>query len=328
METDVHYPTDINLLFDAIRKSITLIATLCQSLSITNWRQHKHHLRKIKRLLRKASQIKRSPMKDREKKEKLVTLEHRIYIKTVQSYIKKIQKSITELPPLDLMSNLKVLGIKGYINHATRQIDQIKRRVIEGEMIPHNEKVFSIFQPHTEWINKGKAGIPQELGLRVFVLEDNFGFLLHHHVMQKETDVNVTVTMVEKSKIKFPELESCSFDKGFYSLSNEAELKNLLAHVGLPKKGKKSMADKASENSESFIYARNKHSAVESAINALENHGLDRCLDHGINGFKRYVALAVLSRNIQILGNMIQQKKLKRKKRFEKSKRKSRLLAA
>lgn len=328
METNVHYPTDINLLFDAIRKSITLTADLYFSLGISRWRQHKHNLRKIKRLFRKAQQIKRSPMKNKEKKEKLVIKEHQIYIKVAQTYIQKIEKNIGELPSLDILSSIKALKIKDYINHANRQIDQIKRRVIEGEKIPHNEKVFSIFQSHTEWINKGKAGISQELGLRVFVLEDNFGFLLHHHVMQKETDVKVAVAMIQKTKEKFPELESCSFDKGFYSLSNKEELKKLLVHVGLPKKGKKSLADKETESSDGFVYARSKHSAVESAINALENHGLDRCLDHGINGFKRYVALAVLSRNIQILGNIIQQKKLKRKQRLAKSKRKSKPLAA
>ncbi|MEA1866937.1 MAG: ISNCY family transposase, partial [Thermodesulfobacteriota bacterium] len=73
--------------------------------------------------------------------------------------------------------------------------------------------------------------------------------------------------------------------------------------------------------SEEFIQARRKHSAVESSINALENHGLDRCLDHGINGFKRYVALAVVARNIQIIGHILQQKENKRLKRLEKIRR-------
>jgi hypothetical protein len=49
----------------------------------------------------------------------------------------------------------------------------------------------------------------------------------------------------------------------------------------------------------------------------LENHGLDRCLDHGIEGFKRYVALAVVARNIQIMGHVLQQKKLKRLQQLE-----------
>ena len=54
-------------------------------------------------------------------------------------------------------------AIECFITHAERQIDQIHRRVILGEKIPHGEKVFSIFEEHTEWISKGKAGVPVEL---------------------------------------------------------------------------------------------------------------------------------------------------------------------
>ncbi len=66
----------------------------------------------------------------------------------------------------------------------------------------------------------------------------------------------------------------------------------------MPKKGKLSKIDKAHESEPEFRRLRRQHSAVESAINALEVHGLNICLDHGIKGFKRYVALAVLARNI------------------------------
>jgi len=98
-------------------------------------------------------------------------------------------------------------------------------------------------------------------------------------------------------------------------------------NVVLPRKGKLSLKAKEIEHSESFIEARQKHSAVESAINALENHALDRCPDHGIIGFKRYVALAVLARNIQILGAKIQQKALKRLIRRKKAESQYRLAA-
>ena len=75
--------------------------------------------------------------------------------------------------------------------------------------------------------------------------------------------------------------------------------------VVLPKKGKLSEKDKERERSDEFKRARQQHSAVESAINALEVHGLDVCPDHGIDGFKRYVALAVVARNIQRLGALV-----------------------
>lgn len=202
--------------------------------------------------------------------------------------------------------------IQEYIAHAERQIDQIRRRVILNEKIPHEEKVFSIFEPHTEWLCKGKAGVPQELGLSVCVLKDQYGFILHHKVLQQQTDDKVAAAMAQGVKDRFPNLTGCSFDKGFYSPNNKGQLESILDYVVLPKKGRLSVKDKEIEQSEEFKKSRRKHSAVESSINALENHGLDRCLDHGLHGFKRYVALSVLARNIQILGHLIQQKELKR----------------
>ena len=59
----------------------------------------------------------------------------------------------------------KIGELNHFIEHAKKQIDLIRRRVIKGETIPHDEKVFSRFEPHTRWISKGKAGVPQELGL-------------------------------------------------------------------------------------------------------------------------------------------------------------------
>ena len=56
--------------------------------------------------------------------------------------------------------------------HAARQVDEIERRLLKNETIPHAENVFSINEPHTQWINKGKAGVKAELGLAVCFLED------------------------------------------------------------------------------------------------------------------------------------------------------------
>ncbi|MBA7637630.1 ISNCY family transposase ISDssp5 [subsurface metagenome] len=149
------------------------------------------------------------------------------------------------------------------------------------------------------------------MGLLVCVLEDQYRFILHHMVMEKTTDEKVAIPMACKAKEKFADLISLSFDKGFYSPGNRQALENILEKVILPKKGRLTIEEKNIEYSEDFIQGRRKHSAVESGINALENHGLDRCPDHAIRGFKRYVALAVLGRNLQNLGNIIQHKKFK-----------------
>ena len=320
VETDVHYPTDTNLLFDAMRKTISLLAIICSEVGITAWRQSHHNITTVKRSLRVIQKLKRSSSKDevkKKKREQFIVSEHQNYIHICQDFVLKAIETIRILRQLGILSmsqNLRLSVIEEYIRHAQRQIDQIRRRVVLEEKIAHEEKVFSIFQPHTEWISKGKAGVPQELGLKVCVLKDQYGFILHHQVLEQQTDDKVAVAMVQGAKDRFANLAGCSFDKGFYSPANQSELSNILDYVILPKKGRLSAQDKAREQSEEFIESRRKHSAVESSINALENHGLDRCLDHGLHAFKRYVALSVLARNIQILGHLIQQKELKRKK--------------
>jgi len=326
VETNVHYPTDINLLFDALRKMITLIMRICGHMNISDWRQGQHHIRKAKKLYRKAQQLKRSSSKDAVKKaqrEQFIISVHSAYIDLAQSYVDRVRQTLLAIDPTDMMTYLRIKQVEKYIHHAERQIDQIRRRVINGETIAHSEKVFSLFEPHTEWISKGKAGVPVELGLKVCIVKDQFQFILHHRVMENETDDQVAVPFIEEVQRRCPDFKGCSFDKGFHSPHNQMKLAAMLDMAVLPRKGKLSAIHQEIETSEAFKVARRRHSAVESAINALENHGLDRCPDHGLNGFKRYVALAVVARNIEILGRMLLQKDLKKEQRRQKQMRKA-----
>jgi len=324
VETDVHYPTDINLLLDAMRKVILLTMALCDDLGVSGWRKGLYNFKKVKAYFRKAQQLKRSTSKDetkRAKREQSIMDVHVAYVELANAFITRTKETINALSSTDLMVNLRIAEIQKYIAHAERQLDQIYRRVIEGETIAHHEKVFSIFEEHTEWINKGKAGVSQELGLKVCIVKDQFGFLLHHRVMEKETDDQIAVPIIKETKERFPKLTSCTFDKGFHSPENQERLPSILNQVILPRKGKLSAINKEIENSPEFREARRKHSAVESSINALENHGLDRCRDHGIHGFKRYIAMAVVARNIQMIGHILQQQELKRLQRLERRQR-------
>ncbi len=306
-----------------MRKVITLIGRLCMKVGVSDWRQSSHNIRTIKKLYRKAQKIKHSTSKDerkREERDNLIIEAHRHYVDRAEAFLEKAEGTLRLLLDMKLIEGVTTEDIVNYMYHAERQIDQIRRRVIGGERIPHEEKVFSIFEEHTEWISKGKAGVPQELGLEVCVLEDQYRFILHHKVMQKTTDEAVAVPMACKAKEKFADLISISFDKGFYSPGNRQALTNILDHVILPKKGRLNIEEKNIEYSEDFIQGKRNHAAVESGINALENHGLDRCPDHAIVGFKRYIALAILGRNLQNLGNILQQKKFKIERRRESQK--------
>jgi len=321
LKTDVHFPTDTNLLYDAIRTLIHVCAQWHAQHVLPGWRNHESNRRQFKRQYRKLQKLKHSTSKNEDKKaakELEIKQAYQDYIDLAGFYLERTQTSIEVLKNDYKIPDILLADLHTFSQHAERQIDQIRRRAIQGETIPHTEKVFSLFQPHTEWISKGKAGIPVELGLRVCIMEDSHGFILHSQVMQNTTDDKVAVPMVAATKAQFPSFNACSFDKGFHSPDNQKELKSHLDQVVLPKKGKLSKADQEREYAPGFMQVKQQHSAVESAINALEVHGLDKCPDHGIDAFERYVALAVLSRNIQTLGTI---KRAKGRRLIEKQKR-------
>jgi len=329
VKTNVHYPTNNNLLFDGICKAITLVASICLGLEIPGWRQWRHRVKTIKWFFNGVRKLRRSSSKKEKiqaKRDEEIRQAYENYLGQVESLVPAIENSLIQAREKVFTKRVefrdawfaKIKSAEEFLSHVKIQMDQIRRRIFDGETIAHVEKIFSLFEPQTEWICKGKAGVSQELGLRVAILKDQFGFILHHKVMRKLTDEKVTVSITREAKKRFKNLTQCSYDKGFWNPQNLSELKEILKNVILPKKGKLSKVDKERQSTPEFIKGRCHHPAVESAINALENHGLDLCPDHGVDGFDRYVSVAVVARNVQLLGHVIQRKRLEdlRKKRL------------
>ena len=212
VETHVEYPTDINLLYDAVRKAIETAAELSAERGLPGWRQGSHLVRQLKKLRTRLQRLKRSTAKDEDKRqarEGAIRQACRDYLDMAAQLLERLQdtrQALADLPAIPL----KLATLDGFLKHVARQIDHVRRRMLEGEQVPHGEKVFSIFQPHTEWISKGKAGVPAELGLKVCVVEDQHRFILHHHVMEKATDDQVAVKMAEEAKQRFPSLDAMS----------------------------------------------------------------------------------------------------------------------
>ncbi len=73
--------------------------------------------------------------------------------------------------------------IRGYLDYAELFADQVRRRILDSEKTPHEEKMFSIHKPYTRRINKGKAGVVAELGVPVAVVEDTYQFILAYHIL-------------------------------------------------------------------------------------------------------------------------------------------------
>lgn len=310
LKKNIHYPTDTNLIFDGIRKTIELSVKIAEAHDIVGWRQHAHLLRKFKKIRRTIEKVARSRAKDR--KEQLFEL-YKEMIKEAQKLTDRALSTIHTFQALkkadiSLFWDGVISNLYFFIAGTEYVCDLAERRMINDETIPNPEKVFSLFEPDTELINRGKVPIPIEFGHRVLVMEDSAGFIIHAEVMDiGMTDNKILADVMKRLQEQYNnKVRSASFDKGFWSPANFNELSQLVEIACLPKKGGRSQADKIRESVREFGDARRKHAGVESAIHALvAGNGLDRCRDKGPDGYRRYFALAVLGRNLHTLGRIL-----------------------
>ncbi len=315
IKTDVHYPTDISLLFDAIRKSIQLTANLCTDYNLSEMRQSNYQLRKIKTLFRKAQKANQSNSPNKEERKKSTHKDYLTEVQKAETKVNEVIKIILEKVAPSPILLARILEIDRYMHWVSHQKSLVERRVLNDEVIPHSEKVHSIFEPHTRWISKGKAGVMVELGLPVTIAKDQHGFILGYKIMETESDVDVAVPLTEQLTNQYPTIISESFDKGFWSKSNREGIGKLVPKVIMPKKGRLNKEEEKEHSTKEFKTLRKKHSAVESSINGLDHTGLSKCYDHGIHGFKRCVSLSILARNIHTLGVILLEKQEKQRRR-------------
>ena len=190
VETDVHYPTDVNLLWDAMRWLIRETARTGGRHEVGGWRQWRHVSRGVKALFDGV----RSTRRARGRPERVEA-----YLARCGEWVERAEGTLGALAGKGVPES--ELGcIRGYVGHARRQMDQVERRLLKGETIAHEEKVFSIFEGHTRWVSKGKAGTPVELGVPVCVMEDQFQFILHHKILWSGSDVDLAAPMVEERR--------------------------------------------------------------------------------------------------------------------------------
>ncbi len=133
------------MLFDAIRKVITLIAQLSTETGIKGWRQSAHNLRRIKKRYRMVQRIKRWRSKLPEKKaqrDELIREAYLAYLDGVSSFLERTRETIAQLSSEALLVEglaCRLALIECYIGDAAHQIDLIERRVLGGEVIPHED---------------------------------------------------------------------------------------------------------------------------------------------------------------------------------------------
>jgi len=306
LETNVHFPTDINLLWDAGRKTIELIVPLAEDHGLPGWRKHRSILAGLKNQMRALGNISRKGGKN--KPERLQQAA-RIYLGQANSLAVKADATLAQLVTIDLgvAESCRLAELTYFREMLDKHIDLIERRILRGETIPHEEKIFSLFEPHTQWISKGKAGCPVELGRKLLITTDQHHLVLDYLIMDNPDEHPQAPATVARILEQYGpgSIKSISFDKGFSSKANKEQLQEVAGRVIMPKKGKCNAEEADEERQADYIELRHAHSAVESNINSLEHHGLDRCPDKGYHGFTRCAGLGILAYNLHQIGKGI-----------------------
>lgn len=234
-------------------------------------------------------------------KQKRLTDATRSYLKKAKALFAKLEKEKPNFPQTDLADMVTILELERFMRLLQKHIDLLERRMIKGEEIPHQEKMFSIFEPYTEWVKKGKMRPNVELGKKATITTDQFNLIVDYQIMEHQADSEIVPDLAERLFFKYS-IKSWSFDKGYWHKNNKTLLSQKVEHLVLPKKGKCNSLEHEQEHRPKFIKLRNRHSAIESNINELGHRGLDRCPDRGYGNFKRYVGLSVCAYNLRKIG--------------------------
>jgi len=301
LETDVHFPTDLNLLWDAGRKCVDLVEQFRRSgCAVPGWRKAKDWRRQLKNLQRTASQV---VYRGGPNKEARVKSAVREYLAVGRALEVKVRASLIQL--CDQAVAATPWEVLAYFHRMlAKHLDLVDRRLLQEQTIAPHEKVFSLFEPHTEWIQKGKQRPNIELGHKLLLATDQHQLIQDYAELLGQAEVDQSIPVADRLLGRYGagSVASISFDKGFTRAADRELLSLYVPEVVMPKRGKKNAAETERESGKKFVALRQQHSAVESEINSLEHHGLNRCLDVGIKGYQRYVGYGVMSYNLHVIG--------------------------
>ena len=307
VETNIHHPTESSLILDGMRKLMPICIELAAELGVEGWRQASHLLTGIRK---RATKISRIAASKSSKKGEAMKSAYADLLERARLLLDRAKALVdAEKAGHGTESTLqRRVELEGWIDLTTQVCDTAARRVLLGETVPNRDKLFSMFETHTQLYRRGKARTPNQFGRLVMIFEDDAGFVSHYHMLDREAaDADVVVEQTRKAQAQHKgRIESASFDRGFYSKDNKQQLGEIVNVASVMPRAPGQYAAQLKTEPVVFRVARLRHPGVESAIHALQSgNGLKRCRDRSEIGFERYLGLAILGRNIHTLGKLV-----------------------
>ena len=297
VETNIHYPTDASLLWDSYR---TLVRILRYARAEYPWicTENRFHDRKAKR---RYSFISRNGKSLSKRTQRKVKTAYRELIDDVKRVL-EISNTVAEL-----LGNRDLFTLELFHYHPLVEmvIDQAERRVFGGEMLPADEKLYSLFEEHTELIMRGKARKPVEFGHKVFLAQTKEKYISQYRVIEAQTaDKDLLKDLLEAHDKAFDGLPKVlAADKGFYESAKALrDLEERIETVSIAKKGRRTTEETEREHTKAFRLGQRFRAGIEGAISVLKRgYKLGRCLFKGIRNFASSIGCAVFCHNLVVL---------------------------
>jgi IS5 family transposase len=198
-----------------------------------------------------------------------------------------------------------VPALSHYLPLVEQIIEQSYKRVVQGVSIGNDEKLFSLFEEHTELLKRGKAGKPIEFGHKVLICQTGEKFIHHYKVMPKRIeDKELLEPAIEAHQELFGHYPGLlSTDKGFYeSMKQISSLEEKIAVVSIAKKGRRNQEQYERETTEEFIDGQRFRAGSEGSISVLKRaFKLGKCYFKGFKTYAASVGLAVLCHNLVLM---------------------------
>jgi len=308
VETNIHHPTDSSLLWDVYR---TLDRLIRQAREIdpeavgTRRLQAGRAKRLQQKIARKAANKGRSAQQLKPLYMQLIPMVEDLF-GWARSVRKELAKSRRLTSVMDTaMAAVIVEQIDHYIGLGQRVVDQARRRVLQGERVPNEEKLFSIFEPHTELLIRGKAGKNVEFGHMIQIQQVDGKFITNYDVFDKRpVEYELLEAVLKGHKELFGHYpDELAADKGYYESMDAIDcLQRKVPMVSIAKKGRRTLDETEREHDPLFRLAQRFRAGVEGTISFLKRMlRLARCFNKGWEHFVSTIGQTILAHNLLVL---------------------------
>ena len=309
-ETNIHWPSDSGLLWDVYRvlgRQIRAAREIDDEIGRERNLQEKRAKRLHTKISREAGKKNRRQSRMERAYKALFSVVEALMemsVATAQELSRRVKDNRYD-PLTACMAEAIVSEIEHYKALGDRVLDQAKRRVLEGEKVPAHEKIYSIFEPHTELLIRGKAGKDIEFGHMIHLQQVEGKFITDYDVFEKRPADHTLVDSAIKSHTQLfgQPPDELAADKGFYeSMDKIRELEEVIEVVSIGKKGSRTADEIARETSLAFKIAQMFRAGIEGSISFLKRVlRMARCFVKGYEHYEAEVGRIVFAHNLIVL---------------------------